>query len=94
MEGLPGGTTLKGRKNVILTNRSDYRYSDGVIVHSVEEALEELRRFPEEQIYIIGGEQIYRQFLPYCDKAYITKMIMLMRRIHISRIWMRTRSGR
>ena len=74
MEGLPGGTTLKGRKNVILTNRSDYRYSDGVIVHSVEEALEELRRFPEEQIYIIGGEQIYRQFLPYCDKAYITKI--------------------
>ena len=28
MEGLPGGTTLKGRKNVILTNRSDYRYSE------------------------------------------------------------------
>ena len=74
MEGLPGGTTLKGRKNVILTNRSDYRYSDGVIVHSVEEALEELRQFPEERIYIIGGEQIYRQFLPYCDKAYITKI--------------------
>ena len=57
MEGLPGGTTLKGRKNVILTNRSDYRYSDGVIVHSVEEALEELRRFPEEQIYIIGASR-------------------------------------
>lgn len=74
MEGLPGGTTLKGRRNVILTNRKDYRYSDGVIVHSVEEALEELRQFPEEQIYIIGGEQIYRQFLPYCDKAYITKI--------------------
>ena len=74
MEGLPGGTTLKGRKNVILTRKQDYRYSDAVIVHSIEEALEEIKAYPEEQIYIIGGEQIYRQFLPYCDRAYITKI--------------------
>ena len=74
MEGLPGGTTLKGRKNVILTRKQDYRYSDAVIVHSIEEALEEIKAYPEEQIYIIGGEQIYRQFLPYCNRAYITKI--------------------
>lgn len=74
MEGLPGGTTLKGRTNVILTRRQDYRYSDAIIVHSVSEALEELKKYPEDQVYIIGGEQIYRQFLPYCDKAYITKI--------------------
>lgn len=74
MEGLPGGTTLKGRTNVILTRKPDYRYSDAIIVHSVQEALEELKKYPEEQVYIIGGEQIYRQFLPYCDKAYITKI--------------------
>ena len=63
MEGLPGGTTLKGRKNVILTNQVTIVILSGVIVHSVEEALEASPVFPEEQIYIIGGEQICRQFL-------------------------------
>ncbi len=74
MEGLPGGTTLKGRTNIILTHKKDYKYSDAIIVHSMEEALEELKKYDQEQIYIIGGEQIYRQFLPYCNRAYVTKI--------------------
>lgn len=74
MEGLPGGTTLKGRTNVILTRQKDYHYSDAVIVHSIPEALEELKKYQDDRIYIIGGEKVYRQFLPYCDKAYVTKI--------------------
>ncbi len=74
MESLPGGTTLKGRTNIILTRKQDYKYSDAIIVHSMEEALEELKKYDEENIYIIGGEQIYRQFLPYCNRAYVTKI--------------------
>ena len=74
MEGLPGGTTLKGRTNVILTRKLDYRYSDAVIVHSVQGALEELKKYPQDRIFIIGGEQVYRLFLPYCDRAYVTKI--------------------
>lgn len=74
MEALPGGTTLKGRTNMILTRKKDYHYSDAVIVHSVQEALEELKKYPKDRIYVIGGEQIYRQFLPYCDRAYVTKI--------------------
>lgn len=74
MESLPGGTTLKGRTNIILTRKQDYKYSDAIIVHSMEEALEELKMYDEENIYIIGGEQIYRQFLPYCNRAYVTKI--------------------
>lgn len=74
MEGLPGGTTLKGRTNIILTSRRDYHYSDAIVVHSMEEALEELKKYPEDQIYIIGGDRVYREFLPYCDLAYVTKI--------------------
>lgn len=74
MEGLPGGTTLKGRTNIILTGKKDYRYSDAVIVHSVPEALEELKKYRDDSIYIIGGEKVYRQFLPYCSRAYVTKI--------------------
>jgi len=74
MEGLPGGTTLKGRTNIVLTSKLDYVFGDAVIVHSVEESLAELAKYPSEKIYIIGGEKVYRQFLPYCDRAYVTRV--------------------
>ena len=40
----------------------------------MEELLEELKQYDSEQIYIIGGESIYRQLLPYCDTAHVTKI--------------------
>ena len=74
MEGLPGGTTLKGRTNIVLTSRADYSFGDAVAVHNVDEALKELEKYPSESIYIIGGGKVYREFMPYCDKAYVTKV--------------------
>ena len=74
MEGLPGGTILQGRKNIILTSKKDYLYTDAVIVHNMQEALDELAKVPPEQVYIIGGGKVYKEFLPYCDRAYITKI--------------------
>ncbi len=74
MEGLPGGTTLPGRTNMILTHKRDYAYGDAVVVHSMEEALERLGDYPSRDVYIIGGGDVYRAFLPYCDIAYVTKV--------------------
>ena len=74
MEGLPGGTTLKGRTNIVLTSKKDYVFGDAGVVHDMDEAMMELAKYPSEQIYIIGGEKVYREFLPYCDKAYVTKV--------------------
>lgn len=74
MESLPGGTTLKGRTNIVLTHKLDYHYSDAIVVHSMKEALQELEKHSDKEIYIIGGETIYRQFLPYCNRAFITKI--------------------
>ena len=36
--------------------------------------MEELKKYPSEDVYVIGGESVYRQLLPYCDKAYVTKI--------------------
>ena len=69
MEGLPGGTTLKGRTNIVLTHQKDYTFGDAIVVHSKEEALERLKEYNDEDIFIIGGEKVYRDFLPYCKKA-------------------------
>lgn len=74
MEGLPGGTELKGRTNIVLTGKKDYRFGKATIVHDMEEALKELGQYDSEDIFIIGGEKVYKQFLPYCDVAYVTKV--------------------
>ena len=71
-ESLPGQQPLYGRMNVILTNNKDYKVKNAVVCHSVEEALEAVKDVPENQVSVIGGESIYRQFLPYCTEADVT----------------------
>ncbi|MBR5578653.1 MAG: dihydrofolate reductase [Lachnospiraceae bacterium] len=74
LETFPGGQPLKNRTNIILSTRKDYQVKDAIVVHSVEELLEELKKYRKEEIYIIGGESIYRQMLPYCTTAHVTKI--------------------
>lgn len=72
LESLPGGQPLYGRTNVVLSRNPDFKQKGTEVFHSVEESLEYLKQFSSEDIFIIGGEQIYRQFLPYCDTAHVT----------------------
>ena len=74
LESFPGGKPLKDRVNIVLTKENRSGEYGEVIVHSIEEAMEEIKKYPEKSIYIIGGETIYRQFLPFCDVAYVTKI--------------------
>lgn len=74
LESFPGGQPLKKRVNIVLTKDQDYQVKDAIVVHSLEELLETLKPYKEEDIYVIGGESIYRQLLPYCKLAHITKI--------------------
>ena len=74
LETFPGGRPLKNRVNVILTKNPDFKADGAIIVHSVEEALEAVKDFADEKIYVIGGDTIYKQFLPYCNLAHVTKI--------------------
>ena len=74
LESFPNGLPLKKRVNVVLTGDENYDGHGAVLVHSVEELLEELKKYPSEDVFIIGGESIYRQMLPYVDTAYVTKI--------------------
>ena len=74
LESFPGGQPLKNRVNIVLTSDKNYQVKGTVVVHSIEEMVEELKKYDEEDIFVIGGESIYRQLLPYCKKAYITKI--------------------
>ena len=68
LETFPQGMPLKNRTNIILSKDPNYQVKDAIVVHSIEELLEELKKYDEESIYIIGGESIYRQMLPYCGR--------------------------
>lgn len=74
LESFPNGLPLKNRTNIVLTRDKNYRVKGAQMVYSLEELLEELKKYPSEDIYVIGGESIYRQLLDHCDVAHITKI--------------------
>lgn len=74
LETFPGGQPLKDRTNIILSRETGYQAEGAKVAHSVEELLEMLRPYDSSEIYVIGGESIYRQLLPYCYTAHVTKI--------------------
>lgn len=71
IEDFPGQQPLPNRVNVALT-RQNVEIPGFTVVHSPEEAAELAKT--AEKAFVIGGGSIYRQMLPYCDTAYITKV--------------------
>lgn len=74
LETFPQGMPLPNRTNIILSTNPDYQVKDAVVVHSKEELDAELNKYPTEDVYIIGGESIYRLMLPECDVVHVTKI--------------------
>lgn len=74
----PAQRPLDGRINLILTKKKALSVKGAEICHSVEEALVRIDELKQEKhltyvdVVIIGGESVYRQFLPFCDTAQIT----------------------
>lgn len=74
LESFPNGLPLKNRTNIVLTRNPDYHVKGAVVLHTVEEVLKELKKYDTEDIYVIGGASVYRQLLPYCDTAHVTRI--------------------
>lgn len=74
LQTFPQGLPLQGRTNLILSKDRDYRVKGATVLHSIEALLRELEKYPPGDVYCIGGESVYRQLLPYCDTAHITKI--------------------
>ena len=73
LESFPQGQPLKNRVNIVITRNPSYKVKDAVVVHSVEDAIEESRKY-DGDVFVIGGESIYRAMLPYCDTALVTRI--------------------
>lgn len=71
LDSFPGGRALANRRNVVLTRDAAFARENVEVAHSVEEALAMVAGDPE--VWVIGGEQVYRQLLPQCARAIVTK---------------------
>lgn len=74
LETFPQQRPLPNRTNIILSTKKDYQVKDAIVVHSIDELMEELKQYDTKDVYIIGGDSVYKQMLPYCDTAHITKI--------------------
>ena len=71
LRDFPGGKPLKGRRNVVLT-RQTLDIPGAETASDVEAALGLVRDEPE--VFVIGGESVYRAMLPYVDRVFVTKI--------------------
>ena len=94
LESFPGGKPLKNRVNIVLTQNQDFAPEGVTVCHSIEETLETLKQYPKEDVFIIGGGMIYKAFLPWCEKAYITHVYHTFEADTICRIWRHRRTGK
>ncbi len=74
LESFPNGLPLQKRTNIVLTTDRSYSAKGAIIVHDIPELLEELKKYEDDQIYVIGGGKVYEQLLPYCNLAHVTKI--------------------
>lgn len=74
LESFPGGQPLKKRLNIVISKNPDYHVKDAVVVPDIQAALDAVKDYDTRDVYVIGGESVYRQMLPYCDVAHVTKM--------------------
>lgn len=68
-----GGRLLPGRPHIVVTRQGDYRAPEGVYVaNSIEGAIRHAKTLDANEVFIIGGAQIYEACLPLADRLYIT----------------------
>ncbi len=72
LRSFPGQKPLKNRVNIVLTRGQVC--DECIAVRSYEELKEAMKAREKEDIYVIGGGEIYRALLPYCHEALVTKV--------------------
>lgn len=73
-ESLPNSKPLTGRANTVLSRNPDFQ-APCCVCRNDGEIKSELAKYDDENVYVIGGESIYRQYLSQCDTVYVTKIL-------------------
>lgn len=68
------GKPLPGRTNIIVTKNPNYKVNHGFIASSLEDAINIAKKIEKEEIFVIGGGEIFRQAINISDKLYLTQI--------------------
>ena len=69
----PNSKPLKNRVNIVLAPEDVFR-DDCIVVHTLEQLSRELKKYNEDDVFVIGGAMFYRTMLPYCSEVLVTKV--------------------
>ncbi len=65
---------LPGRVNIVLTRNRDFQINDGIVMQKPENAIEFARKAGEKELFIVGGEEIYKLAMPFTNRIYLTRI--------------------
>jgi dihydrofolate reductase len=68
------GKALPGRVNIVLTRNLDYKIPDGIVVQRFGDAIAIAAQVDEEELFVVGGAEIYKLAMPYTDRIYLTRI--------------------
>ena len=71
---LPGAQPLAGRENIVMSRDKSLSIKGATVLNSVDACMDYLKKnnLKDSDVFVIGGESVYNDFLPYCDVAHIT----------------------
>ncbi len=72
LRSFPGGSPLKNRTNVVLSPEDVQE--DVITVHNIDELFTELKKYPPDDVFVIGGASVYKLLIPYCTEVLVTKV--------------------
>lgn len=73
LKSFPGGRPLKDRLNIVLYPDGEDR-DDCLIVRTLDELFKEIKKYPPEKVFVIGGQMMYKTLLKYCTEVLVTKV--------------------
>ena len=73
LKSFPGGKPLKNRTNIVLWPDGEDR-EDCKIVRSLDELFAEIKKYPADKVFVVGGAMMYKTLLPYCSEVLVTKV--------------------
>ena len=72
LRSFPGGKPLKNRVNIVLCPEDGDE--DVITVHGLDELFAEIKNYPTDDVFVIGGASVYRTLIPYCTEVLVTKV--------------------
>ena len=78
LEAIPGQSPLPGRINILVTRGKQFENKGFYIINNLEHLfplLHQINPDDEKEVFVTGGETIVKELMPYCNKAYITKIL-------------------